>query len=66
MYPKNKKVSKTEAIKEMLNGKKMFMTLWRHEMPKYVYYDGSSFKWDNGSHFENINTMAGDFRIIEE
>jgi len=64
VYPKNIKVTKTEAIRAMLDGEKVFMTLWRHEPYKYIFFDGSEFKNSNGSTFTNINTMCGDFRVV--
>jgi hypothetical protein len=65
-YPKNIKVSKTEAIRAMLDGKKVFMTLWRHEPYRYIFWDGSEFKNSNGSECSIINTMSGDFRVVTD
>ncbi len=65
-YPKNVCVTKEEAIRKMIDGEYMFMTLWRNEMPKYVCYRNGSFCWDDGTLFTNINTMSGDFRLVTE
>ncbi len=66
-WPKNKSVSKSEAIRAMLDGRKIFMTMWyRFERHEYAYFDGDAFRYDTGEYFNAINTSGGDFRVIEE